>query len=332
MNGRCPSCLKAGHDTFCPTCRRTLFDGRKVPEILPFGRTRFLERHREGLARISISGVQPKHSLCLCEDGLELCESDGRYLLKPSVPGSFLRMDQMPANEHATMRIAAEVFGMPVAPCAVLRFPDDGSTAYLTRRFDVLPDGTRLAMEDFAQVIGVSEETGGAAYKYAASYEGIARHMRLHASAYAVEAEAFFRLVVFNYLVHNGDAHLKNFSLMRDPVLGTYRLAPGYDLLNTRLHLPTESAMALDLLVDDTETESFAANGYFARDDFELFAERLGIAALRAARTLDEFVASLERVHAVLDRSLLSSEAKALYRAQVADRIAALRFSVKRGV
>lgn len=32
---------------------------------------------------------------------------------------------------------------------------------------------------------------------------------------------------------------------------------------------------------DDTETENFAANGFFSRDDIELFAERLGIVALR---------------------------------------------------
>jgi serine/threonine-protein kinase HipA len=327
MNGRCPSCLKPGKDIFCLPCRKVLFDGRKVSEVLPFGRPEFLERHREGVQRISISGVQPKHSLRLGDAGLELCESDGRFLLKPSVPGSFQRMDQMPANEHATMRIAAEVFGMPVAPCAVLRFPDDGSTAYLTRRFDVQSDGTRLAMEDFAQIIGVSEETGGPAYKYAGSYEGIADHLRLYASAYRVEAEVFFQLVVFNYLVHNGDAHLKNFSLLRDPAIGFHRMAPAYDLLNTRLHLPNDSAMALDLFTDDTETESFAANGFLARDDFELFAERLGIAAGRAGRILGEFGASGERIDAVLERSFLSEESKAVYRKHVADRINALRHS-----
>ncbi len=324
MNGRCPSCLKPGKDIFCPSCRKVLFDGQKVSELLPFGRPEFLERHREGVQRISISGVQPKHSLRLGDAGLELCESEGRYLLKPSVPGSFQRMDQMPANEHATMRIAAEVFGMPVAPCAVLHFPDDGTTAYLTRRFDVLSDGTRLAMEDFAQIIGVSEDTGGPAYKYAGSYEGIARHLRLHASAYLVEAEAFFQLVVFNYLVHNGDAHLKNFSLLRDPGFGGYRLSPGYDLLNTRLHLPNDSAMALDLFADDIETESFAVNGFHAREDFDLFAERLGIAAVRATRMMDKICTSGDKIHAVLDRSFLSEEAKTAYQNHVSDRIGAI--------
>jgi serine/threonine-protein kinase HipA len=259
-----------------------------------------------------------------------MCESNGHFLLKPSVAGAFLCMDQMPANEHATMRIATEVFGISVADCAVVRFPDDGSTAYLTRRFDIQTDGSRLPMEDFAQIIGTSEAIAGPAYKYSGSYEEIASHLRLHASAYAVEAEAFFQLVVFNYLVHNGDAHLKNFSMLRDPILGIHRLAPGYDLLNTRLHLPNESAMALDLFSDDTETENFAANGFHARDDFELFAERLTIAPVRSSRMLDKFCTSADRIETVLDRSFLSDESKRIYKAQVADRISALRHSHRR--
>ena len=50
-----------------------------------------------------------------------------------------------------------------------------------------------------------------------------------------VDMERFFELVVFNYIYANGDAHLKNFSLILNGQ--DYRLAPAYDLLNTSLHV-----------------------------------------------------------------------------------------------
>lgn len=36
-------------------------------------------------------------------------------------------------------------------------------------------------------------------------------------NSYVAELASFFRLTLFNYLVSNGDAHLKNFSLYRQP-------------------------------------------------------------------------------------------------------------------
>ena len=54
-------------------------------------------------------------------------------------------------------------------------------------------------------------------------------------SAWMVDMERFFELVVFNYIYANGDDHLKNFSLVLQGE--DYRLAPAYDLLNTSLHV-----------------------------------------------------------------------------------------------
>ncbi|MEX2411992.1 MAG: HipA domain-containing protein, partial [Candidatus Paceibacterota bacterium] len=49
----------------------------------------------------------------------------------------------------------------------------------------------------------------------------------------------FYELVLFSFITGNGDMHLKNFSLFNDPKIG-WKLAPGYDLLNTRLVIPEE--------------------------------------------------------------------------------------------
>lgn len=41
--------------------------------------------------------------------------------------------------------------------------------------------------------------------------------LRSHLPAYRLEAARLYKLLVFNYLFSNGDAHLKNFSLLETP-------------------------------------------------------------------------------------------------------------------
>lgn len=59
-----------------------------------------------------------------------------------------------------------------------------------------------------------------------------------------MEIEKLYTLIVFNFVFSNGDAHLKNFSLIEIPG-GDYVLSPAYDLLNTRIHVD-DSDFALD--------------------------------------------------------------------------------------
>ncbi|MGN6418360.1 MAG: HipA domain-containing protein [Pseudobacter sp.] len=49
--------------------------------------------------------------------------------------------------------------------------------------------------------------------------------MQKYVPAYIVEAPKLLKLLVFNYLFSNGDAHFKNFSLLKTPI-GDYRLSP----------------------------------------------------------------------------------------------------------
>jgi serine/threonine-protein kinase HipA len=294
--------------------------------VLSFSRPDYNRRKIEHGGRISISGVQSKHSLKLSGSTLELAEKGGEFILKPAPSAEFENVSALPANEHATMQIARQVFGINTAENAIVFFHDDGSPAYLTKRFDVLPDGTRLAQEDFAQIARISEESHGKNYKYDFSYEKIAALMKRHVSAYAVEVEKFFRLILFNFLVHNGDAHVKNFSLYRNPAMNTYLVTPAYDLLNTRLHLPNESALALDLFEDDYQTESFKKNGYYAADDFFEFGIRIGIPSQRATRFIAEIAGRKKEVEELLNRSFLDASLKTRFAAMLDDRIKALGY------
>jgi serine/threonine-protein kinase HipA len=279
--------------------------------------------------RISISGVQSKYSLKIQGTTLELTETGGEYILKPFMPGDFENMSSMPANEHITMQMARQVFGLNTAENTLVFFSDEDTPAYLTKRFDVMPDGTKLLQEDFAQIARVSEETHGKGYKYDCTCEKIATLMKEHVSTYAVEVEKFFKLVMFNYLIHNGDAHLKNFSLYRNPALKAYILTPAYDLLNTRMHLPNESACALDLFEPDFETENFKVNGFYAHDDFFEFGTRIGIPPKRVYRFLNEITGRESDMGELIDISYLDDSLKVRYKEMVNERIRALRYSYK---
>ncbi len=324
---RCPGCFKQGHASFCVSCRKRLFDGRKVPAILPFSRPDYDRMKLEVTpGRLSISGVQTKISLALRGTRLEMVDSGGEYILKPRPSGGFLRLDVAPVNEHLTMRIASEVFRIEAAQSGLVAFAD-GELAYLVRRFDVQHDGNRSLLEDFAQIAARTEETHGKNYKYEVSCEELGELIRKYVGAYPVDLERFFKLVVFNYLINNGDAHAKNFSLIRNDRTEQYNLSPAYDLLNTRLHLPHESRTALELFKDGFETESFRANAFYAYDDFLVFAQKLGLVESRYRRILEQFIKSRETVFNLISDSPLPEDCKALYREHVQDRIDALSYS-----
>lgn len=327
----CPGCLRNGETGFCRRCRQNLFGGKRVDHILPFSRPEYNRVKLEQTGRISISGVQTKHSLRLEGNRLELTDKGGQYILKPIPQGPYEKLEYMPANEHYTIQLARQVFNIRTAECAVVFFNDDNSPAFLSKRFDVLPDGTRLQQEDFAQIAQMSEETHGNNYKYDISYEEIALLLKKYASAYQIEIEKYFYLTLFNYLIHNGDAHCKNFSLYRNPVqYRTYLLTPAYDLLNTRLHLPNETAMALALFKDDYFTESYKRNGFYARDDFFEFGIKIGIPEKRVNRFLDTIVAQPNEIKILLQRSFLSDDLQGNYFEMVAARTEVLRYSFRK--
>src|SRR6267142_1412203 len=277
----CPGCLiMKDDDGFCKKCLKELFNGKKVDPVLPFDPP-FKEEsglYTEFTKTMSISGVQIKYLLKLEDDNLNLTQQGGQYILKPVPSGPFKNLDQAPANEHLTMQIARQIFRINTPPNAVIHFKD-GSPAYLVRRFDLKEDGIKYQQEDFAQIAQLSEETHGKDYKYDMSYEEIGNLIKQHIATHQVQMEKFFRLVLFNYTFSNGDAHVKNFSVIRTDT-GDYVLTPAYDLLCTKLHSPGENDMALTLF-NEGFSEAYQAIGFYTYFDFLQLGEKLGIRKAR---------------------------------------------------
>ena len=240
----CPGTLMEGHNTYSRACLSKLFRGKKVNHILPYdspvSNLEMDELFNNNRAGLSISGVQEKYSVLLDKNQIRLINKgeQGEYILKP-IPMAGKRSECMPANEHLTMQIAKQVYGIETAENALIFFKN-GAPAYITRRFDIKDDGTKLAQEDFASLAGKTPQTHGNHYKYSGNYLELFQILKKYVPAYLSEAPKLLKIIIFNYLFSNGDAHLKNFSLIETP-MGDFKLSPAYDLLNSTIHIEDES-------------------------------------------------------------------------------------------
>ncbi|MFB6350700.1 MAG: type II toxin-antitoxin system HipA family toxin [Bradymonadaceae bacterium] len=321
---RCLSTLaELDEEGFSPGALDRLSDRRKFPTRLDFTRSDIAAISAETMEHISISGVQQKLSLRLERGELKPTGEGGQYILKPVPETSLPRLQEdVPANEHLTMQIARQVYDIETAANACIRLKD-GELAYITRRFDRTSDDERIAQEDFCQLMGRTEETHGKQFKYDASYETLGQALRSYCGAYLIEAEKLFCRIVFNYAVANGDAHLKNVSLT-ETTFGDYVLTPAYDLMCTKLHLPNESRLALDLFDGDERPASFQTHGFVTGADLIELARRFGLDEKRATSILDDLCGKRDEVDSLVERSFLSEGAKQTYREILQDRLRAL--------
>jgi serine/threonine-protein kinase HipA len=148
---------------------------------------------------------------------------------------------QVPENEYEMVRWASragitvpevdlvhvkDVLGLPIQL-------DPERRVFLSRRFDRPESGVRVHQEDFAQIANVR-----AAARYETlSYAGIANIVR--AVAGEDDFDEVIRRLAFNVVIGNGDAHLKNWSLIYPDGIAA-RLSPAYDLVSTVTYIPAD--------------------------------------------------------------------------------------------
>mgnify|MGYP001270338677 CR=1 FL=1 len=182
----------------------------------------------------SLAGEQMKFSASQSDRGMVIPVSGqgGNWIVKLPHP----RYPNVPEIEFATMQWAQatgiqvpetklidldEVDGLPLES-----FSHVEKVAYAIRRFDRQQSGLRVHMEDFAQILGLYPER-----KYEkCNYETLAKLVWVMAGDDGLK-EMILRFV-FMLASGNGDAHLKNWSLLYpDGLLA--KLSPAYDLVST---------------------------------------------------------------------------------------------------
>ena len=331
----CIGCYKKiDKNEYCLSCRKKLFGGKRVPTVLDFDKPKAenISLYNEYTKRLSISGVQLKYSLMLVGNKLELSEKNGQYILKPIPTADHLvSMDDAPENEHLTMQIASQIFNIKTAHNTLIYFKD-GTPAYITKRFDVKGDGTKYIQEDFAQITNRTKETHGASYKYDGSYLEIGALIKKYVPAAMVAVENFFKIVLFNYIFSNGDAHLKNFSLIESSD-GDLIMSPAYDLVCTRIHV-NDSYMALKdgLTEDSLNHPSFLVLGYFGYDDFFDFGLQLGLKDSRISKIIDQMRTENNNVYVLIAHSYLDNETKLEYTTLYKDKLVRLNTSFEKRI
>ena len=306
----CPSTLKEGHTSYSATALKRVFMGRKVSPYLPYNSPAkdelTDELFEQNQQRISISGVQEKFSVLLEKNKLRLIKEgeQGQYILKPR-PAAGKSRDEMPANEHLTMQIARQVFNIQTAENALIFF-QDGAPAYLTKRFDVKEDGNKWAQEDFASLAERTPQTHGENYKYLGHYAQLFEILKKYVPAYPVEAPKLFKLILFNYLFSNGDAHFKNFSLS-ETEMGDFILSPAYDLLNSRIHIQDKDFALEDGLLLPTERKGKV------REQFYILGAKAGIKEKQISSIMNLLTSQEEKVIKLIEHSYLSAGLKRNY-------------------
>lgn len=280
----------------------------KTLNDLPFSAD---EQRFEAVSRaekMSIQGVQPKLSALLSTrtESFEVVDWGGTYILKPQNSD----FKQLPENEAVTMRMAAHV-GIEV-PLSGLVGSKDGSLTYFIKRFDRLSKGQKLATEDFAQLLGRDRNT-----KYDASMEKLVDVIEQFCTFPAIEKAKLFRLVVFNFLVGNEDAHLKNFTLITRN--GKIELSPAYDLLNSTIVLRGTNIeeLALTLAGKKRKITHELLIDYYAK-------KRLKLSDKIIQQVLNDFQIVFPQWLHLLNVCFLSDDLKEKYKELLLNRIAVL--------
>jgi serine/threonine-protein kinase HipA len=212
--------------------------------------------------RLSLAGVQEKAAVCVVDDKifLPILGTPTTYILKP-VNNNFPRLV---ANEYLCLRTAQRA-GLPV-PRVHMDYAG-AKDFLLVKRYDrkvIDSKIERIHQEDFCQALSNRQ-------KYE-QYDGPShRHCfeLLQQSTFPVlDRNLLMGILIYNFLIGNGDAHGKNFSL-RYGEDGSVRLAPFYDLVCTQVYEGLSDDMSMKI----------GKNYQFSRvngDDWKTLAKQVG--------------------------------------------------------
>lgn len=245
----------------------------EVPPIEAFAEVRFDELFARVLSndpadRVGLPGVQDKVSGRMIS--VPVSHSRGQWILKLNPP----EFPHLVENE-AFFLTAAKTSGLRVAYHEVVR-DADGAAGLLVQRFDRQGE-RRLAQEDGCQVAGRYP-----ADKYRLTSEEMVLALSSVCGAPIVAARDLLQQLVFAYLSCNGDAHAKNFSVLRGTT-GEWTVAPAYDLPSSHPYGDTSMALSVGGKLRED----------IGRADFIGLAEAGGVRARAAARVIDQLVGAV---------------------------------------
>ena len=307
---RCPITYQlCGENRYSEKGLKLLSPSLKRLDLLNFTAEELRVEAMQRASKMSIQGVQPKLSAILnIKDGLfEIVDKGGKFILKPQ----HYIFPELPQNEDLTMRLASSI-GIEV-PLHGLIYSKDNSLTYFIKRFDRKGQKDKIAVEDFAQLSGMSRDT-----KYNYSMEKLVKLIDDYCTFPSIEKAKLFNLVLFNFLVGNEDMHLKNYSIIISN--GKVELSPAYDLLNSTIVLKGDTEeIALSLKGKKSKLNRNILINYFGSESCNLTDKII-------ERFLEKIQKEIPAWFNLIDISFLSGEMKEKYKNLLSKRIDILGF------
>jgi serine/threonine-protein kinase HipA len=223
---------------------------------------------------VGLPGVQPKVSAAMWSTPANT--TLGPAILKLNPPTGYPRLVE---NEHFFMRMAVDC-GLRAAKTQLLH-DADGRSALLVDRFDRRRD-IRIPQEDACQVAGLFPASKYRIYAETA-ITALADACALGGGSRPTAVLELLRIVVFSWLIGNGDLHGKNLSIFAPQ--GFWRPTPAYDLLTTQPYTGWKDPMALSL---------YGRANRLDRSHFIEAATRMGIRERATSRMIDSIVEAAE--------------------------------------
>ena len=306
LGKECLGAIRVDDSDKVPESGYEAITSKQVEELAAEGTTKSTEIVIK--SHLSLTGASGKV-------GLYYDEKEGRWYLPcglaPSthiVKQSHIRLDGIVTNEQLSM-LTAQKCGIDIPESFIINAGNgiDSEVLFATKRYDRVIDETspmigklkrpyRIHQEDFAQAMGIApfEKYEREGQNYA---EKMFEIIRNYTSRPLEDQLRLWDRIVFNFVLGNTDAHIKNHSLIYDPDLEGRALAPAYDMISTVIY---ESA---------TKDMSFNIGGIRNLDSID--EERFRSLAARVG--IGEKIA-MSNYHKVLDRfeNALKESAKEL--------------------
>lgn len=235
IGGECAGAVSVYPEGFSPNLSQVetyrILDESEADDILSSLDKRPLLAGEEDI-RISGAGAQDKIMIAFVEDKIAIPTKNtaSTHIIKPAIRD----LTHSVQNEFFCMKLAKKV-GSHVPEVDILWLKS--KAYYLIERYDRKSEGnnkiTRLHQEDFCQSLHIApelkyENEGGPSIEQCFSL--LDDRIKIGVMA-GKNRLLLLQGIIFNFMVGNGDAHGKNFSLLYEGE--EEALAPFYDLLST---------------------------------------------------------------------------------------------------
>ena len=169
------------------------------------------------LSKNAISGIQPK-SLAILEDKESLISKE--YIIKTWAD----EYPQLALNEYFCLKAILKT----KVKIPNIKVSKNGKFLLVERfNYDKQTDSF-LGFEEIICLLGKNKDE-----KYSGSYEQISKVIYSVSTQKLEDMKSFYKLIIMNYLLKNGDAHLKNFGILYNSDFSQIFFAPAYDVVNT---------------------------------------------------------------------------------------------------